>query len=332
MRKKLRSSQEAAGPTLSSARGLSANAAMKIETIVNSTSGTVLRLGVDNLKAALDSAFSASGIEAVLKFVPCEELRDAAASALLQAKSGEIDALVVGGGDGTVRTVAAILAGSGIPLGILPLGTLNHFAKDLGIPLELDSAAAVIAKGSARTIDVAEVNGEVFINNSSIGIYPYMVLDRERRRAETGHPKWIAMMLAFFRMLRQFPRRRLAVCSEGWAQPYRTPCLFIANNQYTTQLFALGKRENLDRGELWLYIVKQRHPLAFLWLAMRTALGLLDESRDIETLQVRAAEIRSRASRLLVALDGEVEALRPPLRYRTRPGGLRVLTPAPAET
>jgi len=304
---------------------------MKIEAIVNETSGTVLSIGRDNLKIALDSAFAASGVEALIAFVPCEELRSSAAAALERARRGEIDAIVVGGGDGTVRTVAAVLAGTDVPLGILPLGTLNHFAKDLGIPVELDGAAALIATGSARTIDVAEVNGEVFVNNSSIGIYPYMVLDRERRRATAGHPKWVAMIFAFLRMLRQFPRRRLRVCSEGWAKPYRTPCLFIANNQYTTELFALGRREKLDQGELWLYIVKQKHPLAFLWLAVRTALGLLEESPDIESLQVRAAEIRSRASRLPVALDGEVETMRPPLRYRTRPGGLRVLAPVPVD-
>src|SRR5919206_2234799 len=155
---------------------------MKIEAIVNATSGTVLSVGQDNLQMALQSAFAASSVEAAVAFVPCEELRNTAVAALERAQRGEIDAVVVGGGDGTVRTVAAVLAGTGVPLGILPLGTLNHFARDLGIPLELDGAAAVIARGSARTIDVAEVNGEVFVNNSSIGIYPYMVLDRERRR------------------------------------------------------------------------------------------------------------------------------------------------------
>src|SRR3954447_9297302 len=127
---------------------------MKIEAIVNATSGTVLSVGRDNLEMVLASAFAASGVEAVIAFVPCEELRSSAATALKRARRGEIDAVVVGGGDGTVRTVAAVLAGTGVPLGILPLGTLNHFAKDLGIPLELDGAAAVIATGSARTIDV----------------------------------------------------------------------------------------------------------------------------------------------------------------------------------
>ena len=305
------------------------NAAMKIAVILNSASGTVLRLGADGLLVTLNAAFGAVGVDADLNWVSSDDLRASANATLLRAKGGEIDAVVVGGGDGTVRTVAGMLVETGVPLGVLPLGTLNHFAKDLGIPMELDAAAAVIAASATRPIDVAEVNGEVFLNNSSIGIYPYMVLDRERRRSLDGYSKWAAMTLAFLRMLRHFPRRRLAVHSEGRAQPYRTPCLFVGNNQYATDLFELGKRDKLDRGELWLYIVKQRRPLAFLWLALRAALGLLNAARDVEMLQVSAAEIRSRASRLPVALDGEVETMRPPLRYRTRPGALRVLTPAP---
>jgi diacylglycerol kinase family enzyme len=303
---------------------------MKIAALLNPDAGLVLRLGKDGVRQALTAAFEAQCIHAETSFVPCETLRQATEQALSRAQRGEIDAVVVGGGDGTVRTIAGVLAGTGVPLGLLPLGTLNHFAKDLGIPMELDAAAAVIAGAAVRAVDVAEVNGEVFINNSSIGIYPYMVLDRERRRASEGRQKWTAMILAFLRMLRHFPRRRLRVTAEGRTQPYRTPCLFIGNNQYSTDLFALGKRERLDGGELWLYVVKQRRPLGFLLLALRTALGRLEGTDDLEMLQVRAAEIRSHASRVPVALDGEVETLRPPLRYRARPRALHVLAPAPA--
>jgi diacylglycerol kinase family enzyme len=159
-----------------------------------------------------------------------------------------------------------------------------------------------------------------------------MVLDRERRRSLEGHSRWAAMTLAFLRMLRHFPRRHLAVHSEGWTQPYRTPCLFIGNNQYSTDLFALGKRDKLDRGELWLYIVKQRRPLAFLWPALRTALGLLDQARISK--RSRSAPPRSAAARAGYPSrwTAKVETMRPPLRYRARPGALRVLTPALVET
>jgi diacylglycerol kinase family enzyme len=321
-----------AGPQAAGSGERPSEADMKVAVLLNPTAGTVLRLGEDGVREAVAAAFSAQSIQAELSFVPCETLRAVARRMLERANCGAIDAIVVGGGDGTVRAIAGVLAGTGVPLGILPLGTLNHFTKDLGIPQQLEAAAAVIATGSARSIDVAQVNGEVFINNSSIGIYPYMVLDRERRRATEGRPKWSAMILAFLRMLRHFPRRRLRVTAEGWTQPYRTPCLFIGNNQYSTDLFALGKRERLDSGELWLYIAKPRRPLAFLLLALRAALGRLDQAQELEMMPVGAAEIRTRASRLPVALDGEVEMLRPPLRYCARPGALRVLTPAPVRS
>src|SRR5205085_3333428 len=133
------------------------------------------------------------------------------AMALAAAKERKIDAVVVGGGDGTIRTVAGVLAGTAVPLGILPLGTLNHFAKDLGIPAELEAATAVISEGYTRRIDLGEVNDEIFINNSSLGIYPYLVADRERQTSGTSRPKWIAASLAFLRVLRRFPTRRLNV-------------------------------------------------------------------------------------------------------------------------
>jgi diacylglycerol kinase family enzyme len=306
-----------AGPQAAGSGERPSEADMKVAVLSNPTAGTVLRLGEDGVREAVAAAFSAQSIQAELSFVPCETLRAVARRMLERANC---------------RAIAGVLAGTGVPLGILPLGTLNHFTKDLGIPQQLEAAAAVIATGSARSIDVAQVNGEVFINNSSIGIYPYMVLDRERRRATEGRPKWSAMILAFLRMLRHFPRRRLRVTAEGWTQPYRTPCLFIGNNQYSTDLFALGKRERLDSGELWLYIAKPRRPLAFLLLALRAALGRLDQAQELEMMPVGAAEIRTRASRLPVALDGEVEMLRPPLRYCARPGALRVLTPAPVRS
>ena len=159
--------------------------------------------------------------------------------------------------------------GTAVPLGVLPLGTLNHFAKDLGLPQDVDGAVRVIAAGQTRDVDVAEVNGRVFINNSSIGIYPYMVVDRDRRQSADGHGKWPAMALAFVRMLWRFPRRRLAVRTEGWETPHRTPCLFVGNNAYSVELLTLGQRAGSMAGELWLFVAKQRSPLALLWFAVR---------------------------------------------------------------
>jgi diacylglycerol kinase family enzyme len=303
----------------------------RVVALVNPAAGTAERLSPEGFSEELAAAFAASGVAIQVELVPGDRLRQAAERAAERASRGEIEGVVVGGGDGSIHTVAGVLAGTGIPLGVLPLGTLNHFAKDLGIPTDVEGAVAAIAKGDLRAVDVAEVNGLVFVNNSSIGIYPSMVLDRERRRRLEGRAKWVAMVLAALRTLRHFPLRRLAICAAGWTEPCRTPCVFVGNNEYELARKSFGTRERLDRGELWLCVAKPQSRLSLLWLAFRAGIGLLRQSRDLRTFNVDAAEIVSRRKRLLVALDGEVEFLRAPLRYRTRPGALRVFVPAQEE-
>ena len=124
------------------------------------------------MRAELERGFRKRNISTTIEFVPGPELQAAAERSVRKATTGEIDAIIVGGGDGTVHTVAGATVGHDIPLGIIPLGTLNHFAKDLNIPLSLDDAIETIAAGVYRDVDVGEVNGEIFINNSSIGVYP----------------------------------------------------------------------------------------------------------------------------------------------------------------
>src|SRR5262245_24660345 len=307
---------------------LSRKPRLRLVVLLNAGAGTASHRGADGLRGDLEAALEALEVSADLKVCSGPDLKRLAESALARAKSAEIDAVVVGGGDGSIRTVAGVLAETGVPLGILPLGTLNHFAKDLGIPLHLKEAAEVIAKGGIRAVDLAELNGETFINNSSIGIYPYMVIDRERRRAHHRLAKWTAAVPAFFRMMRHFPRRRLRIGAKGFERPYRTPCLFVGNNEYSMELFTLGRRRHLDSGKLWFYVVKPREPLAFFWMVCRMCFGRLDQARDLDTLDLAEAEVSAKSSRLPVALDGEVEIMHTPLRYRSRPGALTVIVPA----
>lgn len=299
----------------------------RVVALMNSGAGAFNQQLADDVQAQLAAAFAVNRVEIEFRLVPGELLRDSADNAVARATAGEIDAVVVGGGDGTIRTVAGVLAGTDVPLGVIALGTLNHFAKDLGIPLALEAAAEIIAAGHIGVIDLAEVNGEIFINNSSIGIYPYLVIDRERRRDMHKLKKWMAAIPAFFRMMRHFPRRRLRISAEGWSRPYRTPCLFVGNNEYSTALFSIGRRERLDQGALWFYVVKPRNPLEFFWMVCRLCFGKLDPARDVDTFKLSGAEIDAKSSRLPVALDGEVEIMRPPLSYRSLPQALRVIVP-----
>ena len=317
-------------PTLDHHAPRGAIAVWRVVALMNAGAGSFNQRLAGEIESQLASAFAHRGVAVTIKFVEGEDLRAEAEKAVKQAKHGEIDAVVVGGGDGSVRTAAGVLAGTGVPLGVLPLGTLNHFAKDLGIPLQVEAAAWTIAAGHVRVIDLAEVNGETFINNSSIGIYPYMVIDRERRRAAHKLAKWTAMVPAFFRMLRHFPRRRLRIKAQGFAIPYRTPCLFVGNNEYGTELFTFGKRKHLDRGELWFYVVKPRNPAEFALMVWRLCFGHLEQARDLDTFRLSEAEIGARTSRLPVALDGEVRMLHTPLKYRVIPGALQVIAPEPA--
>ncbi len=302
---------------------------MKITAIINASAGSVAGGDAERLGALLATAFLRHRIEAQLEFVEGEKICGTAGRALDEARQGKIDAVVAGGGDGTIRTVAGVLAGSDVPLGVVALGTLNHFAKDLGIPEELEAAAGIIAERHTRRIDLGEVNDEIFINNSSLGIYPYLVIDRDRQRWQAGRLKWVATTLAFLRVLRRFPTRRLTVRFERGAEPVRTPCLFIGNNEYQLAPLALGLRKRMDGGELWLCIAKGRDPIQFLWLAFRLITGVADPAADLATGRGASVEIRSRASRLPVALDGEVVTMRTPLFYRSRPGDLVVFAPRP---
>jgi diacylglycerol kinase family enzyme len=299
----------------------------KIEALINAAAGTVLHQESDTLDAALAAAFAAHGIAADIRFLPGDEIRDGAREALERVKRGEVDAVAVGGGDGTIRTVASVFAGSGMALGVLPLGTLNHFAKELNIPSALDEAVGIMARGHTAVVDAGEVNGQLFINNSSIGIYPYLVLDRERTTRIRGWEKWSALALGVLRVLRRFPVRRLNIIADGRRERCRTPCVFVGNNEYALNFRAFGKRDRLDEGLLCLYVAKSQRPLALFWLALRALFGTLDAAEDLETFKVAEAEIRSRTSRLPVALDGEVRIMQPPLRYRIRPKALRVFAP-----
>jgi len=275
------------------------------------------------LGATIKALFLARGIIAEVTTVAANRLEQEAKRVLHELNDGAVDAIVVGGGDGTISTVASVMASSERPVGVLPLGTLNHFAKDLRIPLGLDEAVATIAAGAIRKIDVAEVNGRTFINNSSIGVYPYMVLDRDRRR-HAGLPKWLAMIPALLRTLWNLPLRRLSITAAGGTGTYRSPCVFIGNNDYHLAGSSAGERDRLDGGHLSLHIARSQGRRALILLVLRTLLGSLDSAKDLQSFAVPSVEIKSKRKRLLVSFDGEIEIIRTPLSYRIKPGALLV--------
>jgi len=245
-----------------------------------------------------------------------------------RAVKNDYQTIVAGGGDGTVSAVAGVLAGTRKTLGVLPLGTLNHFAKDLQLPLDIDGAMETIMAGRTVQVDVVEVNGRTFINNSSLGLYPRIVKEREKQQ-QLGWGKWPAFVWAAITVLRRYPLLNVRLSLDGKQLARRTPFVFIGNNEYEMEGFNIGRRACLDKGELSLYITHRTGRLGLLRLAVRALLGGLRNERDFTALRTREIWIETRHRRLHVAFDGETTIMVPPLHYRVRPGALRVIVPAP---
>jgi diacylglycerol kinase family enzyme len=236
--------------------------------------------------------------------------------------------IIVGGGDGTISAAAAVLAGTETKLGILPLGTLNHFARDLKIPTELSEAAKLIAKDEVRRVDIGEMNGRAFINNSAVGIYPLMVIDRDLQRVRLGRSKRAAMIVASFRALVRFNHHRLTLTvNEERTGRVDTPLLFVGNNEYRIDIGAPGRRDRLDEGELCVLVMRKKTRRGMIAAALR---AFFDRSRPDDMVRLENVErLRVSAGRpqLAVSIDGEVLRADLPLDYRVRKQALRVIAP-----
>lgn len=235
--------------------------------------------------------------------------------------------VVGGGGDGTLSAIAAALAGTGTTLGILPLGTLNHFARDLGIPPELNQAVDTLLTGRVAEVDVGEVNGSVFLNNSGLGLYPVIVHLRELRQS-AGVSKWPAALWATLKAFARYERLSIRVLVEDRELRRRTPVVFVGNNEYLLEGLQSPMRHRLDDGQLSVYIPHAHGRFRLILFSLRTLLVKPRPSRDFDAFTTRECWIESRHHALKISLDGEVTILRPPLHYRIRPRSLRVMVPA----
>ena len=276
----------------------------------------------DEKQRELDALFREAGAQPAFRL--SADLRGAA-QALVRERP---PCIVAAGGDGTVSAVASALAGSDVPLALLPTGTLNHFARDVGLPAELADCVRVAVAGNTKAVDVGEVNGRVFINNASIGLYPAIVRRREKQQRRLGRGKWHAMLWAMHTVLRSHPFLYLAIELDGVSQQRRTPFVFVGNNEYLMEGFTMGLRERLDSGVLSVYLSHRRGRIGLLLLALRALFGRLQQAKDFEAANVSELRIEShRHKRLLVATDGEVSALDMPLEFRVRPRALKVIVP-----
>ena len=293
---------------------------MKALILLNRSAG-----GIPVSPEELEALFRSRGIQAEAHWLDA----DSAGQALKPAALKEVDLVVAAGGDGTVSGLAGRLAGTRTPLGVLPVGRLNHFAKDLGIPLELEKAIDCVAEGNVSRVDVGEVNGHVFVNNSSLGAYPRIVEERDLERQQRGRGKWHATLLSTWEMLRSCPLLRAQLQIDHNVFLRTTPFVFVGNNRYNMDLLSIGARKSLEEGILSVYTAH----CASLWglarLAGHAVLNRLDQDSDFDALLGTDLKLQLQGTdRALVALDGEVRWMRLPLSYRVRTAALRAITPA----
>jgi diacylglycerol kinase family enzyme len=219
------------------------------------------------------------------------------------------------GGDGTLSAVAACVAGTKSIFIPLPGGTLNHFAKDVGVAENIEIAIKNASRRHEVMVDIATVNKKVFINNASLGLYPTSL--RLRSRLEKYIGKWPAACVSALRTFAWFRVYKVTIDGET----FRTPFVFVGNNKYTLNKLGIPERKTLDSGELSIFIA--RTPSRFELLKI-VGLTLLGKAKLLQNFDIRhGKEIVIKTHRHVhVACDGETVRLQAPLHFKIRPRSL----------
>jgi diacylglycerol kinase family enzyme len=299
----------------------------RLHTLVSTSTIRVLlngKAGGGHAPEELSRAFRDGGVEPELVAArPGEDVRELAQRALEDRPS----ILVAAGGDGTVSAIAGVVRGTDTALGVVPMGTLNHFARDLRIPLELDKAVRTIAAGRRVAVDTGDVNGLCFLNNSSLGLYPDIVRERKRQQRRLGRSKRSAMLWATLAALNRPPLLELDLELPQRREVCSAPFIFIGNNEYVMEGFSIGTRKRLDAGRLSVYTTHRAGRASLIMLALRALFGRLRQAEDFVAFSVKSLRVAGWRSDLVVAHDGEVSRMQTPLEFRIRPRSLNVIVP-----
>lgn len=240
-------------------------------------------------------------------------------------KKRAYDVLVAVGGDGTVNACANFAAKHNVALGVLPAGTLNHFAKDAGIPLDLKIAAQVIAAGKTKKIDYATVDDKVYVNNASIGIYPTIVIKREKLQSKIS--KWPAAVIVTIVSLFSNTSKRLTIETPKARYRYKTSMLFVGNNSYQFEKLGFTNRSRLNSGKLFLYVIKDNHSLALVVSTILAFFGKKRQQKDLLLNTKGPIVVHSKKDTLNVTVDGEVLTLNTPFSFCSHPASINLIVP-----
>lgn len=232
---------------------------------------------------------------------------------------------VAAGGDGTVHHVVQAVVHSDAVFAVIPIGTYNHFARDVGVPSDWRSALEVALSGEPVAVDTGRVNDRYFVNNVSIGLYPELLRTQARGR---GYSRWRARLIAFYRTMRKYPHVTLAIESDYHQQLVRTHVFMVSNNQYDLERVGIGApRARLTEGQLAVCWLPHTSRLRLMRFVTRYVRGRVREIPGFRSFRTRRMRVQSSRPTLHLGIDGELFTLPTPLVITIAPQSLVVRVP-----
>lgn len=257
--------------------------------------------------------------------LPRESRERESLSDLIRRARGEVGSVILGGGDGTLHAAAPALRETGLPLGILPLGTANDLARTLGIPPDLDAAVGVIARGHVRAIDLGSVNGVLFFNVASLGLS----VDITRRLTKVMKRRWgkLAYPIAAGLVISTSRRFSAEIVADGERTRVKTMQIAVGNGRFYGGGMVVEEHARIDDHALDVYSLEPRARWRLLLMARAFRAGQHEGQAEVRHMRCREVEVRTRRPRS-INTDGEITT-RTPAVFRVVPGAVRVFAPPP---
>lgn len=302
---------------------MSANRDKKIGAVINNASGTLTPDEAKERLEMIEKRLQPYVTPGHLLMVPGSQVKQEVQRLIDEG----IDVLIIGGGDGTISTAAKLVGGTPISLAVLALGTRNHFARDMHIPLKPDDAIQLLDRMNLKLVDLGDVNGHKFINNATIGIYPKIVQEREEKTRIRGWQKWRAHLFAVFLALKHLPYMRMTIEGEALKTRVITPLLFVGNNEYQEIITFDSSRPSINGGNLWLCVMRSSGVRSLMRMIWQLSTGSIGDAEHLETHLLTNITVTPRRRSITVAIDGENHRLSTPLRFSIHKNYLRVIVP-----
>ncbi|MCU0925044.1 MAG: diacylglycerol kinase [Hydrogenophaga sp.] len=302
--------------------------------VINAASGA---FDIEAKRAVIESALAVHGRRGELLMCTPAELSRVAAQAAARAVANHT-AVVAVGGDGSLNAVAQAAHAAGCPMGVIPYGTFNYFARTHGIPTEPAAAVRMLLHAEPQPVQVAAINERVFLVNASLGIYPELLQDRETYKARFGRSRWVAFVAACATLLRAQRRLRLHIEMGNTARDVQTLTLFVGNNRLQLEQFGAHPEDTMagtpGHGSMAALMLRPIGTLSMVGLMLRGAMGRLGEAAGVESFEFQHMVVRPRLHpghpEVVVAFDGEVARMRAPIDFRVLDQPLYLLQAPPA--